>query len=321
MGYRRLATKDRCQIEVLRRNGFGIRKIARELGFSPSAISREVSKFSAHYSADISTAEAKKRIRSRRCEKFKISGRLEKRICAALLEDWSSEQIVGKLLKKSKKKISIHTIYRYIARDKARGGSLTEHLRILRKQRKDRKQVDWRPFTGAICDKTPMTERPKIVDKRIRFGDIERDTVFGSHNGPLLLTMVDRKSRYLRIAWLPKKCSELIHHATVEALKDQGVRTITNDNGTEFAKHARTAKALNAKIYFSRAYASWERGTNENTNGLLRQYVPRKKDIGYMSADQVRALERKLNTRPRKCLGFKTPHEIQKQNLRSQVLR
>lgn len=311
MGYRRLTAKDRSQIEVLRRKRFGVREIARELGFSASAISRELSKLDGCYDAEVAQVAASHRVQRRRVLKFRIKGSLKTRIHRLLKKDWSPEQIVSHLKRRSGIKISIHTIYRHIDRDKRAGGKLTEHLRILRRQRKDRKQPQWRPFIEGINDKVPIGKRPKIVEKRRRLGDIERDTVFGSHNGPLLLTMVDRKSRYLWLAWLPKKCSELVHQATVKALKGYPVHTITNDNGTEFAKHGKTAKSLKAKIYFSRAYASWERGTNENTNGLLRQYFPRKKNIGYLTPAKIKALERKLNTRPRKCLGFKTPAEIQ----------
>lgn len=311
MGYRRLSAKDRSQIEVLKRRHFGVREIARELGFSASAISREIKSAKGAYDAEVAQASAESRIQGRRKSKFRIQGKLKVRIDRLLTKDWSPEQIIHQLERRSGIQISIHTIYRYIDRDRKAGGKLTQHLRILRRQRKDRKQPKWRPFIEGINSKVPISKRPKIVEKRQRLGDIERDTVFGTHNGPLLLTLVDRRSRYLWIAWLPKKCSDLVHEATVKSLRGYPVRTITNDNGTEFAKHAKTAKALKAKVYFSRAYASWERGTNENTNGLLRQYFPRKKDIGYLSPAQVRAVQRKLNSRPRKCLGFKTPSEIQ----------
>lgn len=310
MGYRRLTAKDRCQIEVLVRNGFGVRRIARELGVSPSSISRELTRNSKKYAAEVAGAKAKKRISSRHLGKFKIRGDLKRSIREKLLQDWSPDQIAEDLSRRKKAKVSAKSIYRYIARDKLKSGSLTSHLRILRKQRKDRTSPKWRPAVVRIYNRKPIQERPKIVNKRSRLGDIERDTVFGVHNGPLLLTMVDRKSRYTRIAWIPKKCSELVHQATVEALKGTGVKTITNDNGPEFAKHEKTSKELNAQIYFSRAYASWERGTNENTNGLLRQYFPRKQDIGQLTKRQVTAIENKLNDRPRKCLGYLTPREI-----------
>lgn len=310
MVYRRLTSKDRCQIEALRRNGFGIRKIAKQLGCSPSTISREISCSSKNYSAENAARAAFGRLRSRKAGKFRVSGKLASVIRRKLLADWSPEQIVGFLRLSGKLTVSFQTIYNYIERDKLKGGRLAAHLRILRKQRKDRKKPNWHPFSEGISNRKRITERPKIVERRIRLGDIERDTVFGSHNGPLLLTMVDRKSRYVRIAWIPKKCSELIHQATVSALKNKNIKTITNDNGTEFARHQKTSQELKVPIFFSRAYASWERGTNENTNGLIRQYFPRKKTIAYMTPGQVRALERKLNSRPRKCLGFRTPIEI-----------
>jgi len=223
---------------------------------------------------------------------------------------------------KGRPEVSVASIYRFIERDHANGGYLKSHLRVLRRQRKDRKKPKWRKYQGSLQDRTPISERPRVVERRERLGDIERDTVFGAKNGSLVLTMVDRRSRLTRIAWIEKKCSRLIHQATVRTLRGQIVRTITNDNGTEFARHLETAKALKAPVYFSKAYAAWERGTNENTNGLLRQYLPRRQAIGPLTRKQIRALEDKLNHRPRKCLNFETPHEVHRRlSLAARVLR
>lgn len=311
--YRRLAPRDRCKIEVLKKSGFGVRKIAAVLNVSPSTISRELLKAKGPYSADQAMNATTTRSKSRYRTQSKIKGSLETLIREKLLTDWSPEQISGWLKKETKHAVSFKVIYKYIEQDKAIGGTLTKHLRILRKQRKDRKKAKWQPFIEGVQGRTFLRERPKIVEKRERLGDIERDTVFGKRNGVLLLTMVDRTSRYVYIECVPRKCSKLIHQATVRALKNEKIKTITNDNGTEFARHRETSRALNAPIYFSRAYASWERGTNENTNGLIRQYLPRKKDMGFLTPKSVRELAKKLNTRPRKCLGYRTPEEVRRE--------
>lgn len=311
--FRRLAEKDRVKIELLLSLNQGVRSIARKLQVSPSTISREINKAKGAYKATEAEWFSRKRSSKRRGSKFKIQGDLELQVRKKLLLDWSPEQIVGALMKKRKGQISVASIYRFIERDHSQGGELKSHLRILRKQRKDRKSPKWRKYQGSLSNRVPISDRPRIVDRRTRLGDIERDTVFGVKNGTLILTMVDRRSRYTRLELLKEKCSELVHEATVRALKNQVVKTITNDNGTEFARHRETSRALKAPVYFSKAYAAWERGTNENTNGLLRQYLPRRKDIGNLSRKQIRYLENKLNHRPRKCLHFKTPYEVQKQ--------
>ena len=305
-----LTVKDRAKIEVLLKLGYSRRKIASELSVAPSTISRELRKTGSNYESSNAHALARIRLAKRRARKFKIQGSLATKIRTKLLLDWSPEQIVGEMKHNEVKQISVASIYRFIERDQIDGGRLKDHLRILRRQRKDRKCPKWRKYQGSMRDRTSINERPKLVEKRTRLGDIERDTVFGVKNGPLLLTMVDRCSRYTYVAWVEKKCSHLIHLATVRKLKNQVVRTITNDNGTEFARHKETAKALQADIYFSKAYAAWERGTNENTNGLLRQYFPRKRDIGRLTPKQEREIEKKLNSRPRKCLNFRTPRDV-----------
>ena len=164
-----------------------------------------------------------------------------------------------------------------------------------------------------------MAERPKIVDERIRFGDFERDSVQGKFKGPVLLTIVDRLSRLTKIKKVRWINAEATHRATVELLRNLPINTITNDNGSEFADHQLTAKALGADIYFNDPYSSWQRGTNENTNGLIRQYYPKGTDFTKVSDLDVKHLEDLLNNRPRKTLGYKTPNEVQNSQIR--VLR
>jgi len=322
-GYHRLTREERYQIEALLNSGLSLRQMAQQLNRAPSTLSRELAKSKANqtYSAGFADNRSQEQRRKPRYSLRKIRGELETYIREKILLDWSPEQIVGRRRQlRMSPSICYQSIYRYIERDKKRWGSLWSHLRVLRKKRKDRKSPHWRPFTAGLPPRTMIEERPKIVEARRRLGDYERDTLLGKAHRSLLLTIVDRTSRLLKLAWLPKSTSHFVHEATVGLLKKETVKTITNDNGHEFARHPETARALKAAIYFSHSYRAWERGTNENTNGLLRQYFPRKKDIAQPPAKELRRIEYLLNTRPRKCLGFKTPLEIH-QKLKSSVLR
>lgn len=312
MGYRRLAPKDRYQLEAYLQSGFGIREISKRLQVTASTISREVNKLSGPYNAEKAQALTEKRRTKRYQARKKIKGKLRAKIEYRLKKNWSPEQIA-----QSYRVISHQTIYRFIKNENPK---LKSHLRVLRKERKDRTKIGWKPHPEPLRERKFIDQRPKLVDERVRLGDLERDTVLGKANSTSLLTIVDRRSRLIRIALIEKKSSELIHKATVRLLKKEKVHTITNDNSTEFARHQETAKALNTQIYFSRAYRSWERGTNENMNGLLRQYFPRKTEIGKPTKKELKRIERELNTRPRKCLGWKTPLQVHKE-LSGQVLR
>ena len=321
--YRRLTLGECYQIEVLSARGFGVREIARQLGRHASTISRELQKFRQQeqpYRAEISYPLRELKKQQALPPLQRIQGKLERYVRSKVCLDWSPEQIAGKLrLDHRRKVLSYQTIYRFIARDRAQGGRLYKHLRILRKPWRKACNLNYR-LRACMPGRTMIDERPKVVEQRNRIGDFERDTVLGTHNGTMLLTIVDRTSRLLRLGWLPKKSSDLTHALTVRLLKDEPVHTITNDNGSEFAKYQKTAKELKTQVFFSQAYRSWERGTNENTNGLLRQYFPRKKDIGVPLTKKIKAVERLLNGRPRKCLGFQTPSEVH-QRLKRQVLR
>ena len=321
--YRRLTLGECYQIEVLSARGFGVREIARQLGRHASTISRELQKFRQQeqpYRAEISYQLRKLKKHQARPTLQRIQGKLERYVRSKVCLDWSPEQIAGKLcLDHRKKVLSYQTIYRFIARDKVQGGRLYKHLRILRKPWRKACNLNYR-LRACMPGRTMIDERPKEVDLRNRVGDFERDTVLGVHNGTLLLTIVDRTSRYLKIGWMRRKSSDVTHQLTVDLLKNEPVHSITNDNGSEFARYKKTSEALDTKVYFSRAYRSWERGTNENTNGLLRQYFPRKKDIGHPKPEKIKAIENQINHRPRKCLGYKTPWEVHRR-LKRQVLR
>lgn len=311
--YRRLNSGDRYQIQAWLQSNQSIRFIAEKLNRSPSTISREVRKCQQNlYEADLAETETQLQLHKPRQSRRKILGKTEVYIRNKLKSDWSPEQVAGRMsLLKMKNKVSYMTIYRYLERDKAEKGVLWKRLRILRKQQKDRKAIGWKP-RQFMPERVSIEKRPKIVEARRRLGDYERDTVLGKRGGPVLLTIVDRTSRLLKLAWIKKSTANNIHKATVSRLRHEPKHTITNDNGFEFSHHVRTSKALKTAIYFNRSFHAWERGTNENTNGLLRQYFPKKQPIGQLSRKHTNSIERLLNTRPRKILGYKTPLEVYK---------
>lgn len=319
--YRRLTPKQRYQIEVLKSKDSGVREIARDLGVNASTISRELKRLSGTYNAEKAIQDSKINISKRAESNQLIVGVVKDYVDKLILNDWSPEQAEETIKRETKIAVSLKTIYRYIERDKLEGGVLKSHLRILRKQRNDRKKPKYRSDQALVRNRVPIKKRPKVVEKRKRIGDYERDTVLGKKGGPVLLTIVDRKTRYVHLAILPRNGAHFAHKATVRLLKHQVVKTVTNDNGTEFAYHEKTSRRLGAKVYFSRAYRAWERGTNENTNGLVRQYFPKQKPIPKLSNYELMRIQNKLNKRPRKCLGFKTPHELYTGQPPGRVLR
>ena len=230
-----------------------------------------------------------------------------------LREDWSPEQIAGRLKQQGQKAISHETIHRYVLQDKHSGGDLFLHLR--RHRKKYRKRYGGTGNSSGIPNRVDIEARPEVANRRGRLGDWEADTMIGKGHQGALVTLDERKSK-LRLAWpVDRKTAEAVTEAIVTLLdgfKDF-VHTLTFDNGKEFARHETLAKELNCHTCFAKPYHSWERGQNENANGLLRQYFP--KTIGLLEVTQQQVLQavHKLNSRPRKGLGFKTPYEVFRQ--------
>jgi IS30 family transposase len=226
-----------------------------------------------------------------------------------LREEWSPEQISGWLAAEKQIKISHEWIYQAVIDDKSQKGDLHLHLRC-QKQRK--KRYGAYSCRGQIKERVSIDERPSIVDERSRIGDWEADTVIGRQGGEVLVTLVERKTRLSLIGLAINKTAQAVKEtilALLRPLMDQ-VKTLTYDNGKEFAYHKAISAALNSEAYFAHPYHSWERGLNENTNGLIRQYLPKKMDFKSVAEEDVRQIQNKLNNRPRKCLGFKTPNQL-----------
>ena len=206
--------------------------------------------------------------------------------------------------------VSHETIYRYIYYNKSRGGRLYKYLRHKNKKYHNRRNSYQR--RGIIIDRGSIDKRPKIVEKKNRIGDFEIDTVIGRHHIGALVTVVDRKSKFTLIKKVESKQAKEVTKALIGMLLPLKpiTRTITSDNGKEFAYHKQVSDALDANFYFTHPYSSWERGLNEHTNGLIRQYLPKKSEFTNVSKEEIITIQDKLNHRPRKVLNYKTPYEV-----------
>ncbi len=227
-----------------------------------------------------------------------------------LLEDWSPEQISGYAKRWNLFSISHERIYQFILEDKRNGGQLYTHLR--HQHKKYRKRYGSPKRQGAIKNRRMIDDRPKIVEEKNRIGDWEIDTIIGKNHKQAVLSIVERVSKYTLLKKLEIKTSAATKVAVIEALKGyQGVvHTITSDNGCEFAQHEEISKQLEADFFFAHPYSSWERGLNENTNGLVRQYLKKGSAFIPITDEELAIIAYKLNNRPRKTLGFKSPSEV-----------
>jgi len=300
-----LTRDERYQIWVLRKAGNSMSAVARELGRHKSTISREVNRNSGGRGYRPKQAHQKARARRELPRKpRRITGAIEETVRERLALQHSPEQIAGRLKYEDHVQLSHECIYQYIQADKQGGGHLYKHLR--RSSRKRKKRFGAPSRQGQIPDRVPIEERPRQAAVRSRKGDWEGDTVIGRSHRGALVTLVDRKSRYVLIEKVNRRTKEAVSGVINRRLKGLPAHTLTVDNGREFAGH----QQWDVAAYFCNAYHSWERGTNENTNGLIRQYFPKKSDFTLLDQEEVLAVQDLLNHRPRKCLGFKTPHEV-----------
>lgn len=309
MNYRQLAREQRYQINVLRRAGHNQTHIAALIGCHKSTISRELrrnrgQKGYRHHQADEMAYD-------RQCEAYRsrIAWQTWQEVERLLRQDWSPDQISGHLKRAKQPSVSHEWIYLYVYADKRRGGTLHRHLRS---QKKQRKRYSGYIRRGQIPNRTSIDKRPQIVASKGRFGDWEVDTIVGARHKGGILSAVERKSKLTRLRKLTTKGAAEMKDNTIELLAPLAakVHTITVDNGKEFCEHELIAAGLQARIYFAHPYASWERGLNENTNGLVRQYFPKKYQFSRISDSDLQRVENLLNNRPRKTLGYRTPNEV-----------
>ena len=306
MTYTQLTQEQRYQIYALLKTEQSQTKIATVIGVHKSTISREVGRNSGQ--RGYRPKQAHHLSVKRRRNKFtkRITTETWARIDEKLQQDWSPEQVSGWLKKNTDAKVSHEWIYQHIYMDKRSGGDLYKHLRCQKKRRKRTGDYDRR---GKIPNQVSIEDRPEIVEQRERIGDWEGDTIIGAGRQGAIVTLVERKSRYTLLKQVANRTAAVVENAILDLLKPYQVatRTITFDNGKEFANHQNIAQKLQSEVYFAHPYASWERATNENTNGLIRQYFPKGSDFSSITDDQISFVKERLNDRPRKCLDFQAP--------------
>lgn len=308
--YTRLTRQQRYTIEAMMRNRSPQKEIAATIGVSASTVSRELRREGMTRESYCYVA-AQRHAESQEWHGFQIAPELWEQVETKLREEqWSPQQISATFAKTDVGQVSHETIYQHIYRDKKAGGELHRHLR--HRCKSYRQRGSGRERRGRIKNQVMIDERPPIVEERSRIGDWEMDTVIGRPGGKVLVTMVERKSRYTLIGLAENKEAKEVTLRLLGALAGQRekVKTMTFDNGKEFALHELLAELLDAKAYFAHPYHSWERGLNENTNGLIRQYFPKGSSFDDLTDDDVSRVERLLNTRPRKCLAYQTPDDI-----------
>ena len=308
MGYSQLTQGQRYVITVLNKRGETQEDIADEIGVHKSTVCRELDR-----------NEGQRGYRYKQAHRFAMERQQGKRDCRITDEDWdqiddlirdelSPEQISERFEHEDNGSISHEWIYEHIRQDKAEGGDLYTYRRHPKPYKK-RGVEDGR---GRHTNRTSIEERPDIVDEKNRKGDWEADLVMGANHKGALVTMVERSTAYTLIGHVKRKTAEGVKEEQIRCLEPyrEDVITLTTDNGREFAKHEEVAETLDVSIYFAHPYASWERGLNENTNGLIRQYFPKDEQLKEVDSDRIDEAVEKLNHRPRKSLNFRTPHEV-----------
>jgi len=308
MSYTQLTQGQRYQIYALLKMEHNRTEIANVIGVHKSTVSRELRRnrgqrgyrpIQAHQMALSRRKKGKPRIPQ---ETWML---IENR----LRQDWSPEQVAGWLKRNKCIQISHERIYQHILVDKQAGGELHKHLRCQKKRRKRYGSYDRR---GKLPDRVSIEERPEVVDRRERLGDWEADTILGKGRRQAIVTLTERKSRLSLLRKVERRTAERVGEAIIHLLQPliDLLHTITGDNGKEFAEHQRIAKELKIDFFFTHPYSAWERGTNENMNGLVRQYIPKNRDLAPVTDQDLMIIMHKLNHRPRKCLDFRSPFEV-----------
>lgn len=309
--YNHLTIEDRIKVSVLLQQGFTQKGIAEQVGRSPSTISRELARNGKESGYFPATAQIL--ADSRRVETSSIS-RIDEAtwvwVDAKLHLQWSPEQISHRIKQELGVSVSHESIYQHIIEDRNQGGMLYLHLRHGNRKRK--KRCGSRDRRGGIPNRVGIEERPEKINNRERTGDFEGDLIIGKNHQGKILTLVDRVSLLTKIEKLESKNAEHVSKKAASAIESVGTKvySVTFDNGLEFAAHESLTATTGVKVYFAHPYSSYERGTNENTNGLIRQYFPKKVALNKISASDCEKVENLINHRPRKKLGYRSPYEI-----------
>lgn len=308
-----LTESQRYTICVMLQTGNQQSVIARTIGKDKSVISREIKrncdKRNGAYKYELAQKKCEDRHKNK-AKKISFTVSVQQLVCEGLTEFYSPEQIVGNAKKKGLICVSAERIYQYIWLDKRQNGKLYKNLRTQGKRY--RKRGASKDKRGMIVGRVDISKRPLVVEKRERLGDLEIDTIIGKNHKGAILTINDRVTGALKMKKLNSKDANELGLETIKILEEWRpfIKTITSDNGKEFAAHQMISDELNIDFYFARPYHSWERGSNENLNGLIRQYIPKKTDFATITDEYVEFVEKKLNNRPRKRHNFETPNQI-----------
>lgn len=305
---------ERCQIYTLLQVNCSMRRIGQQLGVHHSTIVREIKRNKGQ--RGYRNKQASQMAQNRRTQASSVPHKMTveaiQKITEMLEETQSSpQQISGRLYKEHGIRISTESIYRFLNANKKSGGTLYLHLR--HRKKKYNRRFGKKAGRGCIPERIDISERPKEVEKKKRFGDMELDTIVGKNHKGAIVSIVDRASKYTFLRLVPRGTAENVTQAIIDALKEctfhKLLHTLTSDNGKEFAAHKTITQFTGAAFYFATPYHSWERGLNEHTNGLVRQYFPKGTDFTTITAEQLRKVEQILNNRPRAVLAFETPKE------------
>jgi IS30 family transposase len=306
--YTQLTQEQRYQIYALLKMRHNQTEIADMLGVHKSTLSRELRRNRGQRGYRPQQAQ-RLALRRRQKAKRRIAAETWALVDGKLRQEWSPEQISAWLRKHAGVRVSHEWIYQHILADKRAGSALYQHLRCKKKRRKRYGSYERR---GQIPNRVSIEQRPALVEQRARIGDWEADTIIGNGQRQAIVTLVERKSRFTLMHKVERRTAAAVEWAILQLLRPYRTRThtITFDNGKEFAHHQEIARQLQAEVFFAHPYASWERGSNENTNGLIRQYFPKGSDFSTITTAQISFVHERLNHRPRKCLDFLTPFMV-----------
>jgi len=309
MKYRRVTSEDRLRIKDGLDVGLSKTEIADKLGFHKSTIGREITRNKGRrgYRPKQAHLLAVTREESKHGP-YKMNPVIMVQIMERLELKWSPEQISNRLRTEGKESISTESIYKLIDEDRKTGGDLWRYLR--RSSRRRRRRFPSEDRRGKIQNSRSISERPEKANKRKKTGHWERDLMVGRNHKSAVLVITDRKSRFNKFRKLNGKYAQKVTKETITALKDLPKRSITNDRGQEFSDHQRFEKKTKVKVYFCDPYSSYQRGTNENRIGALRQYLPKKTDLTNLTNRELKKIEFEINNRPMKCLDWMTPYEV-----------
>lgn len=307
--YRQLTQEQRYQIYILRKSGVNQKQIASLLGCHKSTISREIHRNSGLRGYRPKQAHLLAMTRKTQNTFISIPPSVWNLVEHLVENDWSPEQISTWLKRTVDIAVSHEWIYQYLLKDKKKGGQLFKHLRCKKKRKKRYGSTEAR---GQLKNRRSIEQRPKFIENRNRLGDWEVDTVVSKGRKHSIVSATERKSRMTLIEIVKGRSANAVKNALLKLLMPIAgcVHTITADNGKEFADHEEIAEKLKADFFFAKPYAAWQRGTNENANGLIRQYFPKQRVFNNITAEELQMVMKRLNNRPRKVLGFKTPDQV-----------